>query len=111
MKRQGSCWGMAMLVVMLGCAARAPRKPAGLPSESFWVGDGKAGLFVVIGPKDRDGWLVKEFDDRSGALKADGLFNLRGIARAEIGPEDIDACQGTALHLRDGAWLVAKVKR
>jgi len=108
MKRRGPLWVLALLAVMAGCAPRAPRKPAGVAPEAFWVGDRQGGVFVVIGPKDRDGWRIRISDDRTGAARAEGLFNLRGIARAEIAPEDIASYDGTALHLADGAILVPK---
>ena len=110
MKRRGLLWGLALGAVMVGCAPRAPRKPAGVAPEAFWVGNRHGGVFVVIGPKDRDGWRIRIADDHTGAARADGLFNLRGIARAEIAPEDITAYDGTALHLADGATLVPKRK-
>ncbi len=110
MKRQGSWLGMALVAVMLGCAPRAPQKPAGLPEESFWVGTRQSGVFVLIGPKDREGWKVKIFNDHSGAIQAEGLFTLRGMARAEITREDLLSYDGNALHLADGALLAPKVK-
>jgi len=110
MKQRGPWWGLALLVVMAGCAPRAPRKPAGVAPEAFWVGNRQAGVFVVIGAKDRDGWRIRIADDHSGAARADGVFTLRGIARAEITPEDITAYDGTALHLVDGATLVPRRK-
>ena len=108
MKRQGAWLGLALLAVMVACAPRAPRRPAGLPAASFWVGTRHGGAFVELGAKDRDGWRVRIFDDHSGAVRSEGLFVLRGIARAELGPEDIIACDGTTLRLTDGARLVPK---
>ena len=111
MKRQGAGWALVLLAVMLGCAARAPRKPAGVPPESFWVGTRHSGVFVIIGAKEREAWRIRIFDDRSGAVRAEGPFILRGIARADIDAEDIASFDGTNLHLTDGALLVPKVVR
>ena len=110
MKRQGRGWIMVAALLMAGCAPRAPQKPAGLPGEAFWVGDRKAGVFVVLGPKDREGWRLKIYDDHSGALRAEGTYTLRGLARAELRPEELVAFDGRALHLADGALLVPKVQ-
>lgn len=108
MKRRDLWLVVALAAELLGCAARAPQKPAGLPGEAFWVGNRKGGAFVVLGPKDREGWRVKIFDDHSGASRAEGLFTLRGLARAEISAEDVVAYDGHALHLADGALLAPK---
>ena len=108
MKKRDLALALILTLEILGCAARAPQKPAGLPAEAFWVGDHKGGTFVVIGPKDREGWRVKLFDDHSGAAKAEGLFTLRGLARAEIVPEEVVSYDGFALHLSDGALLAPK---
>jgi hypothetical protein len=64
---------------------------------------------VLLGPKDHEGWRVKIYDDHTGAVKADGLFTLRGIARAEITKDDLVAYDGRALRLADGATLAPKV--
>ena len=100
----------ASLALAVGCAPRAPVKPAGVPGDTFWVGTRKSGVFVVIGPKDRDGWRMKAFDDRTGALKADGLYTLRGLARAELAPQELVAFDGTGFQLADGALLLPKAK-
>lgn len=110
MKRFGQLGLVAALMLGAACAPRAPEKPAGVPAESFWVGTRKTGVFVVIGPKERDGWRIKAFDDRQGTPKADGVFTLRGIARAELTPEELVAFDGTAFKLSDGALLVPKAK-
>jgi hypothetical protein len=70
------------------------------------VGNRQSGVFVVLGPQDRDGWRIRIYDDHSGATRAEGLFHLRGIARAEITPGEITAYDGTALYLADGAALL-----
>jgi hypothetical protein len=97
-------------LLMAGCAPRAPQKPAGVPAGSFWVGDRKAGVFVVVGPKAREGWRVQIYDDRTGAVRGEGVYTLRGLARAELTQEELVSFDGHALHLADGALLVPKVQ-
>jgi hypothetical protein len=109
MKKQDLALAVILAVELLGCAARAPQKPAGLPAEASWVGTRKGGAFILIGPKDRDGWKVKVFDDHTGAIRADGLFTLRGgIGRAELSNSEVVSYDGHALHLADGALLAPK---
>ena len=109
MKTQVRWLALALMAGLLACTAKAPQKPGGLGTETFWVGDRKGGVFVLLGPKDHEGWRVKIYDDRTGAVKADGLFTLRGIARAEINKEELVAYDGRALRLADGATLAPKV--
>lgn len=105
----GRIWTACLLAAALaGCGPRAPRKPAGVSQEAFWVGDRKAGAFVDLGPKEREGWRVRIYDDHSGALKADAVFVLRGLARSEIAREEFVGYDGHALRLSDGALMVPR---
>ena len=101
---------MAILAVMVGCAPRAPQKPSGLAADACWVGTRKTGVFVLIGAKEHEGWRVKAWDDHSGAARVDGVYTLRGLARAELNTQEITAFDGTSFQLADGAWLVPKAK-
>ena len=112
MKKRDLWLAVGLAVELLGCAARAPQRPVGLPAEASWVGTRKGGAFILIGDKDRDGWKVKIYDDRSGAIKAEGLFTLRGgIGRAELSNSEVVSYDGSALHLSDGAVLAPKPAR
>jgi len=46
--------------------------------------------------------------DRKGVLKAQGAYVLRGMAKAEIVPEEVVSFDGKALHLADGTLLVPR---
>jgi len=94
-----------VLTVMVGCGV--PSRPAGIPEEAFWVGKRKDGVFVFIGARDGLGWQVKIYD-RKGVLKAEGAYVLRGMARAEIVPEEVLSYDGEALHLADGTLLIPR---
>jgi len=102
------CVSLVALILLgtLGCS-QAPRKPANLSAEVFWVGKRKEGVFVLIGARDGLGWRVSIFD-RQGALKREGVFVLRGMARAEIVPEEVLSFDGEALHLSDGTLLIPR---
>jgi hypothetical protein len=95
---------VAMLV--LGCGGPPPR-PANVPAESFFVGKRKDGVFVRIGARDGLGWQIKIYDPK-GNLKREGAYVLRGMARAEIVPDEVLSYDGEALHLRDGTLLIPR---
>lgn len=94
-----------ILTVVVGCGA--PSRPAGVPEGAFWAGKRKDGVFVFIGARDGLGWQVKIYD-RKGALKAQGPYVLRGMARAEIVPAEVLSYDGEALHLADGTLLIPR---
>lgn len=101
--------GRLLLVAVLiaGGLACTPRPPKGVPANAVWAGTRKAGAFVVIGDQTLDGWKIKVYD-RRGALLADGPFVLRGMARAELLPEEFAGWESGTLRLKDGALLVPK---
>ena len=103
MRRCAPLW-MALLV--MGCG-RVPPRPANVPASAFFVGQRRDGVFVVVGAKEIMGWHLAIYG-RNGALKREGVFVLRGMARAEILPEEVQSYDGTALHLSDGTLLVPK---
>ncbi|MDP2875605.1 MAG: hypothetical protein Q8O00_05420 [Holophaga sp.] len=93
------------LAVLIGCGA--PSRPAGLPEGAFWAGKRSNGAFVLIGARDGLGWQLKIYD-RKGTLKAEGAYVLRGMAKANIVPEEIVSYDGQALHLSDGTLLIPR---
>ena len=103
--RPGAGWLGAALA---GCKPRPPKRPAQVPAEAFWAGDRKAGVFILDQGKPDEGRAMKVFDDRSGALLAEGVFVLRGTARAELPPEDFKGWNGEALVLSDGTLMTPK---
>lgn len=94
-----------VLAVMVGCGT--PSRPSNVPEASFWAGKRKDGVFVFIGARDGLGWQVKIYD-RKGRLKAQGAYVLRGMAKAEIVPEEVLSYDGEALHLADGTLLIPR---
>ena len=100
------CVSLVVAMLVLGCS-RVPPRPANVPAESFFVGKRKDGVFVVIGARDGLGWRVKIFG-RDGALKREGAYVLRGMARAEVVPDEVLSYDGEALHLRDGTLLIPR---
>ena len=100
------CVPLVAVILVLGCD-RVPPRPLNVPAESFFAGKGKDGVFVAIGVRDGLGWQVRIYD-RKGGLKRQGAYVLRGMARAEIVPEEVLFFDGEALHLRDGTLLVPR---
>lgn len=97
------------LLVLLACGPyRGPRRPAGVPAEAVWVGNRQSGVFVEVGPKEGIWFRLRVFDDRTGALKADGVFIIQGMARVKIHPHEIRGWDGRAVILEDGTRLVPK---
>ncbi len=100
------CMTLMAAALVLGCD-HVPPRPVSVPVESFYVGKGKDGVFVQIGTREGLGWHVKIFG-RDGTLKREGAYVLRGMARAEIVPEEVLSFDGEALHLRDGTLLIPR---
>lgn len=100
------CVSLMVAILVLGCG-RVPPRPANVPAESFFVGKRKDGVFVLIGPRDGLGWQLKIYG-RDGVLKREGAYVLRGMARAEIVPEEVISYDGEALHLSDGTLLIPR---
>jgi hypothetical protein len=97
------------LICLLACGPNIPKKPAGVPEAAFWAGDGKGGAFVAIGVPDHEGWQVKIYDERTGAVVAQGLYVIRrGQARPAFHQEDFAGWDGRAVHLTDGGVLEPK---
>lgn len=91
--------------LLVGCGA--PSRPANVPEGAFWAGKRRDGVFVLIGARDGLGWQVKLYD-RKGNLKAEGPYVLRGMAKAEIVPEEVVSFDGEALHMADGTLLIPR---
>lgn len=98
-----------LALVLMGCGPRIPPRPAGVPEGAFWAGDSKSGVFVVFVMPDHDGWQVKLFDDRSGAIVGQGLYVLHyGMGRSAFQQEDFAGWDGRAVHLTGGGLLEPK---
>jgi hypothetical protein len=100
--------GAVLAALLAGCTPSAPPRPPSVPPQATWAGTRKAGVFVLVGPQDREAWLIKVFDDRTGAVRAEGPYVLRGAARAEIQAEEIVGFDAQGLHLSDGALMVPR---
>jgi hypothetical protein len=99
-------------VVMFGCAgSNTPARPAGLPSEAFWIGGADGGVFVRLAPSDATA------ADYSGAIYHpdgsvwyEGRFRLEPIGTAPLDANDyqrLTGWDGTQILLDDGRALVA----
>jgi hypothetical protein len=93
-----------LAVIHLGCG-RTPARPAGLPPEAVWGGEGRRGVFLKVGGHQGTLWRLDVWD-REGRLLGSGSFRLRGFGKATIVPEEVLAWENGALHLKDGTWLV-----
>jgi hypothetical protein len=82
-----------------------PSRPAAVPPEALWGGNGSQGVFLKIDGHEGTLWQLEVWD-RKGHLLGSGPFRLRGFAKARIIPEEILAWENGALHLKDGTWLV-----
>ena len=102
---------LAVALGLTACGPHVPPRPASVPQEAQWLGDRKGGVFVLIGAQEMDGWRLKIYDDHTGALKADGPFVLRGMARAELSVGDLAFFDGQSIHLKDGAVLGPRPQR
>lgn len=99
----------ATLALGLACGPSAPKKPAGVASEAFWVGDRHQGVFVYQGLPDHEGWQMKIYDDHTGTVLSEGLFVIqKGLARPEIRQEEIASWDGKVLRMKDGATVGLK---
>jgi hypothetical protein len=98
----------ALLTGLLACG-RTPSRPASVPPEAVWGGDGKRGVFLKVGDHQGTLWQLAVWD-REGRLLGSGAFRLRGFGKARIVPEEVLAWENGALHLKDGTWLVPEPK-
>jgi hypothetical protein len=92
-------------VALLIACGRAPSRPASVPPEAAWGGEGKTGVFLRVGSHEGTLWQLEVWD-RQGRLLGSGPFRLRGFGKAKIVPEEVLAWENGALHLKDGTWLV-----
>lgn len=90
--------------LLLACGG-VPSRPASVPPEALWSGEGKRGVFLKVGGHQGTQWQMEVWD-RKGKVLGAGTFRLRGFAKAKIVPEEILAWENGALHLKDGTWLV-----
>lgn len=90
--------------LLAGCRG-APSRPASVPVEAEWGGEGNQGVFLKVGSHQGTLWQLEVWD-RKGRVLGAGPFRLRGFAKARIIPEEVLAWENGALHLKDGTWLV-----
>ncbi len=95
----------AVLAVLLNGCRGVPTRPASVPPEAVWGGEGRQGLFLKVEGHQGTLWQLQVWD-RKGQLLGSGPFRLRGFAKARIVPEEILGWEQGALHLKDGTWLV-----
>lgn len=92
------------LCLFLACGG-APSRPASVPADAQWGGEGKQGVFLRVEGHEGTLWRLQVWD-RQGRPLGEGPFRLRGFAKAKIVPEEVLAWQNGALQLKDGTWLV-----
>lgn len=90
------------LPLLLACGVH---RPSQVPKASVWVGPKEGGAWVLLGARQDGRWPVQVWD-RNGALRADGSFVLRGMARVSIETHELAAWDGRLLALKDGSLLV-----
>jgi len=93
-----------LVLALLGCG-RVPTRPARVPAEAAWGGEGAKGVFLKVNGHQGTLWQLEVWDRKGQPLGA-GAFRLRGFAKARIVPEEILAWENGALQLKDGTWLV-----
>ncbi len=98
----------AVLAAVLVACGGPPSRPAAVPPDAAWGGEGKQGVFLKVGDHQGTLWQVQVWD-RQGKVLGAGAFRLRGFAKAQIIPEEVLAWENGALHLKDGTWLVPEV--
>jgi hypothetical protein len=94
-----------LLMGLLGGCQGIPSRPASVPPEAAWGGQGNQGVFLKVNGHQGTLWQLEVWD-RKGRLIGLGNFRLRGFAKARIIPEEVLAWENGALHLKDGTWLV-----
>ncbi len=90
--------------LLLGCGG-VPSRPAAVPAEAAWGGEGARGVFLKVEGHQGTLWQLQVWG-RKGRLLGSGPFRLKGFAKARIIPEEILGWEQGALHLKDGTWLV-----
>jgi hypothetical protein len=95
---------VAALAVFAALAC-SPNRPSGVPEDARWVGSSKEGCFLKIGERGFFGWHMEGWD-KSGKLVVEGVWELDGIARANIQLKDIVRFDGQTFYLDDGAKIV-----
>lgn len=94
----------ALAGLMMGCRG-TPSRPASVPAEALWGGQGAKGVFLKVGGHQGTLWQLEVWD-RQGRRLGSGTFRLRGFAKARIIPDEVLAWENGALQLKDGTWLV-----
>lgn len=90
--------------LLVGCRS-VPSRPASVPPEAVWGGQGAKGVFLKVGGHQGTLWQLEVWD-RKGRQLGSGSFRLRGFAKAKIMPDEVLAWENGALQLKDGTWLV-----
>jgi len=95
-------------MTMLAGLACLPSRPANVPKDAAWVGTRDEGCFLKIGESEFMGWRMEGWD-RGGALVVEGIWELDGIARAEINMKEITRFDGRTFYMADGATIAKAV--
>lgn len=94
---------IAVLTVVCAMAC-LPSRPRNVPEDATWVGSNKEGCFLKIGKREFAGWHFEGWD-KEGKQIVDGIWELDGIARANISLKSITRFDGQVFYLEDGAKI------
>lgn len=92
--------------LVLGCAKGTPKPPPNVPAAALFAGEPGKGHFIHFESITQLGWMVKIYDEKTGAVVHAGEFRVMGLARAEVRPEELVGFDGQFIHLKDGTRLV-----
>jgi hypothetical protein len=93
---------ISLLAILAVACNPTPNRPVAVPENAVWVGSSKEGCFLVIGKREFLGWNLEGWD-KDGNKVVEGIWELEGIARAVIQPQEIVKFDGQTFHLDDGA--------
>jgi hypothetical protein len=93
----------AAMMTMVGLACLSSR-PANVPKDAPWVGTKDEGCFLKIGDRVFAGWHMEGWD-KGGTLVVEGIWELDGMARAEIHTKEITRFDGRTFFMADGATI------
>ncbi len=97
----------ALVVAMgagLGCG-RPPARPTGLPTGAQWAGAPRKGCFLLVEGREGALWTLQVFDPK-GRRHPVSRWRLQGFARTSLEAQEVEAFDGEAFLLNDGARLV-----
>jgi len=94
---------LAALTVLTAIAC-LPSRPANVPEDAPWVGTRSKGCFLKIGEREFKGWHMEGWD-KNGTQIVEGIWELDGIARANINTKEITKFDGQTFYMQDGAKI------